>query len=86
MNAGTASTEPASPVIAKGEMTTVDVTNTYKPHKPGFDKKIKDTNDTTGTTSDWQDSADYDIGDAVPYRLTATLAQDVTTYKTRRSP
>ena len=49
--------------------------------KPEFEKKIKDTNDTTGKTSDWQDSADYDIGDAVPYRLTAKLADNVTDYK-----
>ncbi|QTE74631.1 Cna B-type domain-containing protein [Clostridiales bacterium FE2010] len=48
--------------------------------KPEFEKKIKDTNDTTGETSDWQDSADYDIGDAVPYRLQATLADNVTDY------
>ena len=48
--------------------------------RPEFEKKIKDTNDTTGETSDWQDSADYDIGDSVPYKLTATLAKDVTEY------
>ncbi len=60
---------------------TAEITNTFKPDKPGFDKKIKDTNDSTGETSDWQDSADYDIGDAVPYKLTATLAKDVTAYK-----
>ena len=48
--------------------------------KPEFEKKIKDTNDTTGETSDWQDSADYDIGDAVPYRLQAVLADNVTDY------
>jgi fimbrial isopeptide formation D2 family protein len=49
--------------------------------KPSFEKKIMDANDSTGETSDWQDSADYDINDAVPYRLTATLPADVTTYK-----
>ena len=49
--------------------------------QPKFEKKIKDTNDTTGETSEWIDSADYDIGDAVPYRLTATLADNVTDYK-----
>ena len=48
--------------------------------KPKFEKKIKDTNDTTGETSGWQDSADYDIGDAVPYQLKATLADNVTDY------
>nr|AHF25645.1 collagen adhesin [uncultured bacterium Contigcl_24] len=49
--------------------------------KPEFEKKIKDTNDTTGETSKWQDSADYDIGDAVPYRLTAKLADNVSDYQ-----
>ncbi len=78
---GTATTTPAKPVVVKGQTTAVDVTNTYIPDKPGFDKKIQDINDTTGQTSDWQDSADYDIGDSVPYRLTATLAKDVTAYK-----
>ena len=57
------------------------LTNTYKkPDKPSFEKKIQDTNDTTGETSGWQDSADYDIGDSVPYKLTAVLANNVTDY------
>ncbi|MBR4080521.1 MAG: isopeptide-forming domain-containing fimbrial protein [Clostridia bacterium] len=38
-----------------------------------FNKKIKDTNDSEGTTTDWQDSADYDIGDAIPFRLYGKL-------------
>ena len=46
------------------------------------EKKVKDTNDTTGATTDWQDSADYDIGDDVPFELTATLAENVSAYKT----
>lgn len=45
-------------------------------------KKVKDTNDTEGTTTGWQDSADYDIGDAVPFQLTADLTDKVATYKT----
>lgn len=71
----------ATVVVESGKTSAVDITNTFKPDKPSFDKKIKDTNDTTGETSNWQDSADYDIGDAVPYKLTATLAKDVTAYK-----
>lgn len=46
-----------------------------------FHKKIKDTNDTAGTTTDWQDSADYDIGDSVPFQLTGTVATDFAEYK-----
>ena len=47
---------------------------------PTFEKKIKDTNDTTGDTSEWQDSADYDIGDQVPFRLQGTVASDYAKY------
>lgn len=32
-------------------------------------------------TTDWQDSADYDIGDDVPFQLTATLANNIESYK-----
>ncbi len=49
------------------------VTPTVKTDVPSFEKKVKDTNDSTGETTDWQDSADYDIGDTIPYKLTATL-------------
>lgn len=48
---------------------------------PDFVKKIKDTNDTTGKTSDWQDSADYDIGDDVPFKLEGTVASNYADYK-----
>ncbi len=60
---------------------TGNVTIEPKADKPSLIKKIKDVNDTTGVTSDWQDSADYDIGDAVPYRLTATVASNFASYK-----
>ena len=50
---------------------------------PEVIKKVKDTNDTAGVTTDWQDSADHDIGDNVPFLLKATLASiaDYETYK-----
>ena len=45
------------------------------------DKKVKDTNDSAAnSTTGWQDSADYDIGDAVPFKLSATIAQDYANY------
>ena len=47
---------------------------------PSVEKKVKDTNDSIGETTEWQDSADYDIGDSVPFRLKATLAQNVEDY------
>lgn len=57
-----------------------DVTIAPKSEVPSFEKKIKDTNDTTGVTSDWQDSADYDIGDAVPFQLKGTVAANYADY------
>lgn len=59
-----------------------DTTITPKTDVPSVVKKVKDTNDTTGDTTEWQDSADYDIGDAVPFQLTATLPANVESYKT----
>lgn len=52
-----------------------------KSEVPTSQKKVKDTNDTTGATTDWQDSADYDIGDQVPFQLTGTVAKDFSDYK-----
>lgn len=59
-----------------------DVTIKPKSEVPSFEKKIKDTNDTKGTTTDWQDSADYDIGDQVPFKLEGTVASNYDDYKT----
>lgn len=47
---------------------------------PGFEKKLKDTNDTEGTTTDWQDVADHDIGDEIPFKLQGTVAADYAEY------
>ena len=58
-----------------------DITITPKDSKVTFQKKVKDTNDTTGDTTGWQDSADYDIGDSVPFQLTGTVAKDFAEYK-----
>lgn len=43
-------------------------------------KKVMDTNDSTGDTTGWQDSADYDIGDNVPFQLTAVVGSDYAKY------
>ena len=50
-----------------------NVTPQVKTDIPTLQKKVKDKNDSTGEESGWQDSADYDIGDTIPYQLTATL-------------
>lgn len=59
-----------------------NVTATPKSSVPTVEKKVADTNDSTGVTSGWQDSADYDIGDSVPFQLKATLADNVSSYTT----
>ncbi len=59
-----------------------DVTLTAKVSKVSFEKKIKDTNDSTGAITGWQDSADYDIGDSVPFQLKGTVAEDFDKYTT----
>ena len=52
------------------------VTIARKADKPTFEKKVQDANDSEGTTTGWQDSADYDVNDTVPFKLTATLPTD----------
>lgn len=61
------------------------VTVNRKADKPTFEKKVKDVNDSTGDKTNWQDSADYDVNDEVPFQLTATLPTneaDFAAYKT----
>lgn len=61
------------------------VTITRKADKPTLEKKVKDVNDSTGDKTNWQDSADYDVNDEVPFQLTATLPTneaDFAAYKT----
>ena len=58
-----------------------DQTIAPKSNKPTSEKKVKDINDSVGTTmSDWQDSADWDIGDKVPFQLKGTVATDYDKY------
>ncbi len=59
-----------------------DFTIEPKSNVPSFDKKLKDTNDSTGETSGWQDSADYDIGDMIPFKLEGTVASNYADYTT----
>ena len=58
-----------------------DLKITPKADKPQSEKKVKDTNDTIGDTTGWQDSADYDIGDDVPFQLTGTVTSKYADYK-----
>lgn len=60
---------------------------TVKSSLPTFEKKIMDSNDSGTTVQDgstngaWQDSADHDFGDKVPFQLTGTLPGDYASYK-----
>ncbi|MDD5859180.1 MAG: isopeptide-forming domain-containing fimbrial protein [Eubacteriales bacterium] len=47
---------------------------------PTVEKKVKDTNDSTGDTSKWQDSADADINDKVQYQITGTMPDNIADY------
>ena len=60
-----------------------DTTATPKSDVPTVEKKVKDINDSTDDAmTDWQDSADHDIDDSVPFQLKATLADNVSSYTT----
>lgn len=49
---------------------------------PSVTKKVKEKIDTTNTETGWQDGADYDIGDSVPFKLEGTLPTKFAEYDT----
>ena len=62
-----------------------NVSVTEKASVPTLTKKVKEKNDTAGTETGWQDAADYDIGDTIPYQIIGTLPSkfaEFDTYKT----
>ena len=59
-----------------------DVPVTEKANVPSVIKKVKEKDDNTGNLSGWQDGADYDIGDSIPYKLEGTLPGRFAEYKT----
>ena len=58
------------------------ITVTPKTDVPEVEKKVKEENDSTGTVTGWQDGADYDIGDDVPFQLTGTMPSNIANYET----
>ena len=62
-----------------------DVTVTAKSSVPTVEKKVKEKNDTNGNTTGWQDAADYDIGDEIPYQITGSLPSTFADYKTYKT-
>lgn len=59
-----------------------EITVDTKEDVPELTKKVQEKNDTTGDTTDWQDGADYDLGDAVPFQLTGTVSDRYSSYDT----
>ena len=58
-----------------------DITIAPKKGTTTSDKKVDDNDtDKAADGSEWIDSADYSIGDTVPYKLTATIADDYANY------
>ena len=65
-----------------------EVTGKLKGSAPSSEKKVADNNDSSKVQpdlsglqdTDWEDSADYDIGDDVPFKLKATTADNVAAY------
>ena len=59
-----------------------NVTVTPKSDVPTVEKKVQDINDSTDTQpGEWQDSADHDVNDVVPFKLTGTLPDNYDAYK-----
>lgn len=58
-----------------------DATASVKSDVPSSEKKVKDINDSTDTkTTGWQDAADWDIGDEVPFKIEGTLPSNYDKY------
>lgn len=58
-----------------------DATTSVKSDVPSSEKKVKDINDSTETeTNEWQDAADWDIGDEVPFKIEGTLPSNYDKY------
>lgn len=59
-----------------------DATANLKSDVPSSEKKVKDINDSKdAATGEWQDAADWDIGDKVPFKIEGTLPNNYDSYK-----
>lgn len=58
-----------------------DVDIQTKSDVPVMEKKVKDINDFDGSETGWQDSADYDINDPIPFKLEGTVAANYADYE-----
>ena len=63
---------------AKNSNTTI----TTKESVPTLVKKVEEETNTASGNAEWQDAADYDIGDPVPFKLTGTVSNEYEDYET----
>ena len=73
------------------------VTRNAKLDIPSVEKKVQDTNDSKAATAAanaddynadgkiWKDSADYDVNDVIPYKITGTLPANFAEYETYKT-
>lgn len=59
-----------------------NVETNIKSSVPSVDKEVKEYNDSVSKDGEYKNYADYDIGDTVEFKLTATLGTTVDTYDT----
>lgn len=73
-------------LVSTADSTEGGLTVSLKRNVPTLEKKVKDINDSNvddaATNGDWQDSADYDLDDKVPFQLTGTMPQNIAAYST----
>ena len=60
---------------------TKDITVASKTSVPTVEKKVDDKNDSTDGSELKRDSADYDVGDKVPFHVEATVGSNVANFK-----
>lgn len=72
-------------LVSTADSTEGGLTVTLKRNVPTLEKKVQDVNDSDAndtTNNKWQDSADYDLSDMVPFQLTGTMPQNIAVYST----
>lgn len=72
-------------LVSTADSTEGGLTVTLKRNVPTLEKKVQDVNDSNAndtTNNKWQDSADYDLNDKVPFQLTGTMPQNIAAYST----
>lgn len=60
-----------------------DITVSAKEGTPTLTKQVQETDDSAGTSA-WQDAADYDMGDAVTFRLMGNMPSNIDAYGSYR--